>query len=154
MAKSEAYKCTGNTETKLICLFVNLSVVCPPLAISTPLIIFHSTYPQFHSRLSKWHTIYMGIISDQKLCPQEATNKYKLPVNSSKAKRVCYPFATICYTNEFTIVQINPIFFKGVMNLLSFAQILMQTMLPKSTHKSSAILRFDANSSWRDRPHW
>ena len=72
----------------------------------------------------------MSIISDQKLYPQEmreATNKYSLPVDFSKAKLVCYPFATIYYTNEFTIVQINPIFFRGIFNRPGVAGAVLQT---------------------------
>ena len=35
----------------------------------------------------------------------ETTYKYQLPVNLSKAKLVCYPFATTYYSNVFTVLQ-------------------------------------------------
>ena len=63
------------------------------------------------TRLSKFHTLYTCIHSDQKLYPKELqgnTNKYKIPVNFSRAKLAWYRFATIYYSKILTFHQSYP----------------------------------------------
>ena len=77
---------------------------------------------EFESRLSKCHTIYTSIISDQKLCPKEildTPNKYKLPAHFSKAKFTLPPCIPQIY---LLFSKFSPIYFNLLTMLMTKCQ--------------------------------
>ena len=89
--------------------------------LSGPLGAIFQTPWEVQRRVSKFHTIYMSIRSDQKLYTKQmrkTTKKYKLPVQFSKANLAWYPFATKLFKCTYFSPNLTP-FTSSCLKMLS-----------------------------------